>query len=85
MGRIALGAVATTIGLYSAWFALWTPAQAQTLEVIEPSGFVRCYLPPWYPRGWELMIRPCAPYYYSVPYRAHRVHRRPYLRPGWWW
>jgi hypothetical protein len=18
-------------------------------------------------------------------YRVHRVHRRPYLRPGWWW
>jgi hypothetical protein len=56
-------------------------------------------LPPWYPSGWELMVRyPCVTYvygpsYYSrayYPYPAYplqreRVHRRPYLRPGWWW
>jgi hypothetical protein len=63
-------------------------------------------LPPWYPRGWELMLRyPCVTYVYGSPYyaspyssspavytyhrvsvhAAHRVHRRPYLRPGWWW
>jgi hypothetical protein len=63
-------------------------------------------LPPWYPRGWELMLRyPCVTYIYGSPYYAspyysypavypyqrvstravHRVHRRPYLRPGWWW
>jgi hypothetical protein len=69
------------------------PAQAQ---IVYPAGYVPCYLPSWYPRGWELMIRnPCASYYYGgpyyrptyAPYRAasHRVHRRPYLRPGWWW
>jgi len=56
-------------------------------------------LPPWYPRGWELMVRyPCvtyvygpshyAPAYYpypAYPHQRERVHRRPYLRPGWWW
>jgi hypothetical protein len=63
-------------------------------------------LPPWYPRGWELMVRyPCVTYiygssYYPAGYSAYpgvypygrvsgraveRVHRRPYLRPGWWW
>jgi hypothetical protein len=63
-------------------------------------------LPPWYPRGWELMLRyPCVTYVYGSPYYAspyysypavypyqrvstravHPVHRRPYLRPGWWW
>jgi hypothetical protein len=57
-------------------------------------------LPPWYPRGWELMVRyQCViygygPSYYSpayyryptaYPYQREQVHRRPYLRPGWWW
>ena len=57
-------------------------------------------LPPWYPRGWELMARyPCVTYvygpsYYSpayyryptaYPLQREQVHRRPYLRPGWWW
>jgi hypothetical protein len=62
-------------------------------------------LPPYYPRGWEIVINtPCPPGFYLprlhayYPYRAryasaivhHRVaygpaHRRPYLRPGWWW
>jgi hypothetical protein len=69
--------------------------------------FAACQpLPPWYPRGWELMVRyPCViyaygpayypPAYYPYPaayphqrlsiHAAHRIHRRPYLRPGWWW
>ncbi len=57
-------------------------------------------LPPGYPRGWELMVRyQCViygygPSYYSpayyryptaYPYQREQVHRRPYLRPGWWW
>jgi len=57
-------------------------------------------LPPWYPRGWELMVRyqcviygygpsyyPPAYYRYPTAYPLQReqVHRRPYLRPGWWW
>ena len=57
-------------------------------------------LPPSYPRGWELMVRyQCViygygPSYYSpayyryptaYPYQREQVHRRPYLRPGWWW
>ena len=57
-------------------------------------------LPPWYQRGWELMARyPCViygygPSYYPPAYYRHptayplqreQVHRRPYLRPGWWW
>ncbi len=25
------------------------------------------------------------PYRRSRMYGVHRVHRRPYLRPGWWW
>jgi len=63
--------------------------------------------PPWYPRGWELMVRyqciiysygpsyyppayysyPTAYYSYptAYPHQRERVHRRPYLRPGWWW
>ena len=61
---------------------------------------VICPLPPWYPRGWELMVRyqciiygygpsyyPPAYYRYptAYPYQREQVHRRPYLRPGWWW
>jgi hypothetical protein len=56
-------------------------------------------LPPSYPRGWELMARyPCiiygyGPSYYppayyrypAYPLQREQVHRRPYLRPGWWW
>jgi len=57
-------------------------------------------LPSWYPRGWELMARyPCViygygPSYYptayyryptAYPLQREQVHRRPYLRPGWWW
>jgi hypothetical protein len=56
--------------------------------------------PPSYPRGWELMVRyQCVlygygpsyyqPAYYryptAYPYQREQVHRRPYLRPGWWW
>src|SRR6516225_4239361 len=57
-----------------------------------------CPYPPSYPRGWELMVRTCpviGPYYayprYDIGYpyprysRAYVTHRRPYLRPGWWW
>jgi hypothetical protein len=82
---------------------LSTPAQAEF--AIYPEGVGACQpLPPWYPRGWELMVRrPCL-IYYSYPYYdapryplavaysyrsavhvSHRIHRRPYLRPGWWW
>jgi hypothetical protein len=52
-------------------------------------------LPLSYPRGWEIVIHtPCPPGYYLPRYyhRAHygywpsgSMHRRPYLRPGWWW
>lgn len=29
---------------------------------------------------------PAYSYPAAYPYRVgHRVHRRPYLRPGWWW
>jgi len=94
---LALAVTATTLCCGSA-----TRAQA-----IYPVGFTVCQpLPPWYPRGWELMVRyPCATYVYGssfypsayYPYSAayplqrvstraaHRVRRRPYLRPGWWW
>jgi hypothetical protein len=80
-----------------------TPAQAEFAGY--PVGFAACQpFPPWYPRGWELMVRrPCliyyghGPYYdaprtypfaahrYRPPQVGHRIHRRPYLRPGWWW
>ena len=35
-------------------------------------GFPVCQpLPPWYPRGWELMLRyPCVTYVYGSPYYA---------------
>src|SRR5215831_15909263 len=62
---------------------------------------VICPPPPsWYPRGWELMVRyPCVSYGYgpsyyppayyryptAYPLQREQVHRRPYLRPGWWW
>jgi hypothetical protein len=58
-------------------------------------------LPPSYPRGWEIVIHtPCPPGYYLPHYFRHEhkfralhrathvvgpIHRRPYLRPGWWW
>jgi hypothetical protein len=79
---------------------------AASAQGVYPAFAVCPPLPPWYPRGWELMLRqPCvsyayapsyyAPAYYSYPaaYPLHRVssravyrvHRRPYLRPGWWW
>jgi len=82
-------------------------ASATRAQVFYPAEFAVCQpLPPWYPRGWELMVRyPCVTYAYgpayyppvSYPYptayprrrvsvhAVQRVHRRPYLRPGWWW
>jgi len=81
--RVTLALAVITTILWSA------PASAE---------FVSCPpLPYWYPRGWELMIRrpcyiygaygsPAYSYPAAYPYRVgHRVHRRPYLRPGWWW
>src|SRR5262245_10725425 len=91
--RLALALAVTTTMLCCGW-----AARAQ-VAICPP-------LPPWYPRGWELMVRyPCViygygpsyypPAYYPYPaaypyqcvsiHAAHRVHRRPYLRPGWWW
>ena len=77
-----------------------TPAQAQ-IGIYPADVAACQPFPPSYPRGWELMVRrPCLIYgYYEAPryypfaatyaYRpAHRgypTHRRPYLRPGWWW
>jgi hypothetical protein len=80
---------------------------ATRAQAFYPAEFAVCQpLPPWYPRGWELMARyPCVTYaygpayyppaYYSYPaayprqrvsiHAVQRVHRRPYLRPGWWW
>ena len=93
MRRLALAAATMT----ALGFCCTPPMSALAQIVVYPSGSVSC-LPGWYPRGWELMIRdPCAAYYYGgyyhrpayAPYRAavasDRVHRRPYLRPGWWW
>ena len=82
-------------------------ASATRAQALYPAEFAVCQpLPPWYPRGWELMVRyPCVTYAYgpayyppvSYPYptayprrrvsvhAVQRVHRRPYLRPGWWW
>jgi hypothetical protein len=77
------------------------PGQAGGWNVANPAVVCQAY-PSWYPRGWELMVRPrCAfygPYsYYAYPRyaigpsypryysRAYVSHRRPYLRPGWWW
>ena len=97
---LALAVAATMVCYGSA-----TRAQAGT--AFYPVAFAACQpLPPWYPRGWELMVRyPCVTYvqgasyyppaYYPYPtvyphrrvsiHAMHRVHRRPYLRPGWWW
>jgi hypothetical protein len=74
---------------------------ATRAQVLYPAEFAVCQpLPPWYPRGWELMARyPCViygygpsyypPAYYryptAYPLQREQVHRRPYLRPGWWW
>ena len=90
MGRIILAAAAAAAVLCLAT-APSMRAQAQGFYPVET-----CVFPPWYPRGWELMVR-CPPSYYqpyyprraSYRYRVARhyasVHRRPYLRPGWWW
>ena len=97
MQRLALALAVTATML------CWgSAARAQ----VYPGAFTVCEpIPPWYPRGWELMLRrPCVSYvygpsYYGVAapypaaypyrrasiYRVHGVHRRPYLRPGWWW
>jgi hypothetical protein len=105
MQRLALAVALTAAVLYC---GSSTPAQA---EILYPAVTACEPFPPWYPRGWELMMRrPCVlsyaygPYaygrYYGVPryyplsatytYRpalgsGHPIHRRPYLRPGWWW
>jgi hypothetical protein len=92
--RLALALAVTAAMLYCG-----SATRAQGLPVCQP-------LPPWYPRGWELMLLyPCVTYvygpsynpaaYYSYPavyphqrvsiHAVHRVYRRPYLRPGWWW
>ena len=95
MRRLALAAalVATTLCGEAA-----TPAHADyygyTVDYAACAPF-----PLGYPRGWELMVRrPCvlygyAPYYGGPGYYPvaagysyrYPVHRRPYLRPGWWW
>ncbi len=97
MQRLAL-ALAVTATMLSCGSAARAQAYPGAFTVCEP-------LPPWYPRGWELMLRrPCVSYVYgssyypaaayypypaAYPYRrvaTYRVHhRRPYLRPGWWW
>jgi len=100
--RLALTlAVAATMVCYG------SATRAQAGTAFYPVAFAACQpLPPWYPRGWELMVRyPCVTYvpgasyyppaYYPYPavyphqrvsiHATHRVHRRPYLRPGWWW
>jgi len=80
MGRIVLAAAAAAILCLATTPSMRAQAQG-------------CIFPPSYPRGWELMVR-CPPSYYQpyYPRRAYRVarhyesvHRRPYLRPGWWW
>ena len=100
MQRLYLALGVTAITLCCA-----TATRAQVGTAFYPAGLPVCQpLPPWYPRGWELMLRyPCVTYVYGsyaspnysypavyphqrVSTRAvHRVHRRPYLRPGWWW
>ena len=78
----------------------WTPAHAEVATNAVPITACQPF-PPSYPRGWELIVgRPCYPYapYYGAPthyrlaypYRPalhvrYPIHRRPYLRPGWWW
>jgi len=97
--RLSLALAVTAITL-----CCGTVTRAQVSYAVGPT--VCQPLPPWYPRGWELMLRyPCVTYVYGSPYYAspyysypavypyqrvstravHRVHRRPYLRPGWWW
>ena len=94
MQRLSLALAVTAITL-----GYGTVTRAQPSTAFYPVGLTVCQpLPSWYPRGWELMVRyPCATYatYYSYPavypYQrmsaraVHPVHRRPYLRPGWWW
>ena len=90
-------ALALALAVTAAVLCCGSATRAQTFY---PAEFAVCQpLPPWYPRGWELMVRyPCvtyvygpshyAPAYYpypAYPHQRERVHRRPYLRPGWWW
>jgi hypothetical protein len=68
------------------------PAHAGSWDVDYPIAVCGSY-PPWYPRGWELIVRPRCRYfgsyypttYHRYPSRAYGHHHRPYLRPGWWW
>src|SRR5262249_48387150 len=68
MGRIALLAAAAAAILCLAT-APSMRAQAQGFYPVET-----CVFPPWYPRGWELMVR-CPPSYYQ-PYYPRRASYR---------
>jgi hypothetical protein len=90
MQRLALAlALITTILCASSPM----PAHAGSWDVDYPIAVCGSY-PPWYPRGWELIVRPRCRYfgsyyyhttYHRYPSRAYGHHHRPYLRPGWWW
>ena len=71
---------AATAALLCAFSTLSTPAEAQPYY----AGYVTCPIPPWYPRGWELMVRydcyaPTYPYYTVLrPRPSYVPYRRPY-------
>ena len=101
MHRLVLAFAGMTAVLFTepAWCAEPVPLDAR-LDPIYPAE-ICWPLPPSYPRGWEIVVHtPCPPGYYLQHYfhrdrksgALHRVahvagpiHRRPYLRPGWWW
>jgi hypothetical protein len=97
MNRIVLAVAAMAMVAWArpGWSADVAPLNAG-FDAVYPA-LLCAPLPPWYPAGWEIVIHtPCPPGFYA-PYgrppawrgRVARadgaVHRRPYLRPGWWW
>ena len=98
MQRLALALAVTTITLCCgsatrAQVAIVGPTVCQPLPSWYPRGWelmVRypcvayVYGPSYYPAAYYPYAG--VPAYRRVPiYAVERVHRRPYLRPGWWW
>jgi hypothetical protein len=92
-----LAGITTVVCADFAWCAEPVPVG---IDLVYPAE-ICWPLPPSYPRSWEIVIHtPCPPGYYlprnfhhdrqsralhRVGHVAGLIHRRPYLRPGWWW
>ena len=56
---------------------------ATRAQALYPAEFAACQpLPPWYPRGWELMVRyPCGTYAYGPAYYPPAYYPYPAAYP----